>query len=55
MQDQLIHVLSIKGFAKEEILAAAVGLEVSDVELMAQSLIEGGLLEGSRIGMKLTE
>ena len=26
MQDQLIHVLSIKGFAKEEILAAALGL-----------------------------
>ena len=55
MQDQLIHVLSIKGFAKEEILAATVGLEVSDVELMAQSLIKEGLLESSRIGMKLTE
>ena len=55
MQDQLIHVLSIKGFAKEEILAAAVGLEVSDVELMAQSLIKEGLLGGSRLGMKLTE
>ena len=55
MQDQLIHVLSIKGFAKEEILAATVGLEVLDVELMAQSLIKEGLLESSRIGMKLTE
>ena len=55
MQDQLIHVLSIKGFAKEEILAAALGLEVSDVELMAKSLIEEGLLESSRIGRKLTE
>ena len=55
MQDQLIHVLSIKGFAKEEILAATVGLEVLDVELMAQSLINEGLLESSRIGMKLTE
>ena len=40
MKDQIIHVLSIKGFAKEEILAAAVGLEVLDVELMAQSLIK---------------
>ena len=55
MQDQLIHVLSIKGFAKEEILAATVGLEVLDVELMAQSLIKEGLVESSRIGMKLTE
>ncbi len=55
MQDQLIHVLSIKGFAKEEILAAAVGLEVLDVELMAKSLMKEGLLESSRIGMKLTE
>ena len=55
MQDQLIHVLSIKGYAKEEILAAAVGLEVSDVELIAQNLIDEGLLERSRIGMKLTE
>ncbi len=55
MQDQLIHVLSIKGFAKEEILAAAVGLEVSDVELISQTLIDEGLLERSRIGMKLTE
>ena len=55
MQDQIIHVLSIKGFAKEEILAATVGLEVSDVELMAQSLIKEGLLESSRIGVKLTE
>ena len=55
MQDQLIHVLSIKGYAKEEILAATVGLEVLDVELMAQSLIKEGLLESSRIGMKLTE
>ena len=55
MQDQLIHVLSIKGFAKEEILAATVGLEVLDVELMAQNLIKEGLLESSRIGMKLTE
>ena len=55
MQDQLIHVLSIKGFARAEILAAAVGIEVSNVELMAQSLIEEGLLESSRIGMKLTE
>ena len=55
MQDQIIHVLSIKGFAKEEPLAVAVGLEVSDVMLIAQSLTEGGLLESSRIGMKLTE
>ena len=55
MQDQLIHVLSIKGFAKEEILAATVGHEVLDVELLAQSLIKEGLLESSRIGMKLTE
>ena len=55
MQDQLIHVLSIKGFAKEEILAATVGLKVLDVELMAQGLIKEGLLESSRIGMKLTE
>ena len=55
MQDQLIHVLSIKGYAKEEILAAAVGLEVSDVELISQTLIDEGLLERSRIGMKLTE
>ena len=55
MQDQLIHVLSIKGFAKEEILAATVGLKVLDVELMAQNLIKEGLLESSRIGMKLTE
>ena len=55
MQDQIIHVLSIKGFAKEESLAVAAGLEVSDVVLIAQSLIEEGLLEGSRIGMKLTE
>ena len=55
MQDQLIHVLSIKGFAKEEILAATVGLEVLDVELMAQSLIKEGLVESSRMGMKLTE
>ena len=55
MQDQIIHVLSIKGFAKEESLAVAAGLEVSDVVLIAQSLIEEGLLESSRIGMKLTE
>ena len=55
MQDQIIHVLSIKGFAKEESLAVAVGLEVSDIVLIAQSLIEEGLLESSRIGMKLTE
>jgi len=55
MQDQIIHVLSIKGFAKEETLAVAAGLEVSDVQLIAQSLIEEGLLERSRIGMKLTE
>ena len=45
MQDQIIHVLSIKGFAKEESLAVAAGLEVSDVVLIAQSLIEEGLLE----------
>ncbi len=55
MQDQIIHVLSIKGFAKEETLAVAAGLEVSDVQLIAQNLIEEGLLERSRIGMKLTE
>ena len=55
MQDQIIHVLSIKGFAKEESLAVAAGLEISDVVLIAQSLIEEGLLESSRIGMKLTE
>lgn len=55
MRDQLIHVLSIKGFAREEILVAALGLKASDVGLMAQSLIEEGLLESSRIGMKLTE
>ena len=55
MQDQIIHVLSIKGFAKEESLAVAAGLEVSDVVLIAQSLIDEGLLESSRIGMKLTE
>ena len=55
MQDQLIHVLSIKGFAKEEVLAATIGLEVLDLELMAQSLLKEGLLESSRIGMKLTE
>ena len=45
MQDQIIHVISIKGFAKEEPLAVAVGLEVSDVVLIAQSLTEEGLLE----------
>ena len=55
MQDQIIHVLSIKGFAKEESLAVAAGLEISDIVLIAQSLIEQGLLESSRIGMKLTE
>ena len=55
MQDQIIHVLSIKGFAKEESLAVAAGLEVSDIVLIVQSLIEEGLLESSRIGMKLTE
>ena len=55
MQDHIIHVLSIKGFAKEEALAVAAGLEVSDVELIAQNLVDEGLLEGSRIGMKLTE
>ena len=55
MQDQIIHVLSIKGFANEESLAVAAGLEVSDIVLIAQSLIEQGLLESSRIGMKLTE
>ena len=55
MQDQIIHVISIKGFAKEETLAVAAGLEVSDVELIAQNLIDEGLLERSRIGMKLTE
>ena len=55
MQDQIIHVLSIKGFAKEESLAVAAGLEVSDTVLIVQSLIEEGLLESSRIGMKLTE
>ena len=55
MQDQIIHVISIKGFAKEEPLAVAVGLEVSDVVLIAQSLTEEGLLESSLIGMKLTE
>ena len=55
MQDQIIHVISIKGFAKGEPLAVAVGLEVSDVVLIAQSLTEEGLLESSRIGMKLTE
>ena len=55
MQDHIIHVLSIKGFAKEEALAVAAGLEVSDVELIAQNLIDEGLLERSRIGMKLTE
>ena len=55
MQDQIIHVISIKGFAKEEPLAVAVGLEVADVVLIAQSLTEEGLLESSRIGMKLTE
>ena len=55
MQDQIIHVLSIKGFAKEESLAVAAGLEVSEIVLIAQSLIEEGLLESSRIGMKLTE
>ena len=55
MQDHVIHVLSIKGFAKEEALAVAAGLEVSDVELIAQNLIDEGLLERSRIGMKLTE
>ena len=55
MQDQIIHVLSIKGFAKEEILAAAAGLEVSDVELISQNLIDESLVERSRMGMKLTE
>ena len=55
MQDHIIHVLSIKGFATEEALAVAAGLEVSDVELIAQNLIDEGLLERSRIGMKLTE
>ena len=45
MQDQIIHVLSIKGFAKEEPLAVAVGLEVSDVVLIAQSLTEGAFGE----------
>ena len=55
MQDQLIHVLSIKGFAKEETLAVAAGLEASDAELIAQNLIDKGALERSRIGMKLTE
>ena len=55
MKDQIIHVLSIKGFAKEESLAVAAGLEVSDIVLIVQSLIEEGLLESSRIGMKLTE
>ncbi len=55
MRDQIIHVLSIKGFAKEETLSVAAGLEVSDVELIAQNLIDEGLLERSRIGMKLTE
>ena len=55
MQDQIIHVISIKGFAKEESLAVAAGLEVSDIVLIVQSLIEEGLLESSRIGMKLTE
>ena len=55
MQDQLIHVLSIKGFAKEETLAVAAGLDVSDVELIARNLIDEGLLERSRIGIKLTE
>ena len=39
---------------KEEPLAVAVGLEVSNVGLIAESLTES-LLESSRIGMKLTE
>ena len=55
MQDHIIHILSIKGFAKEETLSVAAGLEVSDVELIAQNLIDEGLLDRSRIGMKLTE
>ena len=55
MQDQIIHVLSIKGFAKEESLAVAAGLEVSDVQLISQNLIDEGLVERSRIGIKLTE
>ena len=55
MQDHIIHVLSIKGFAKEEALAVAAELEVSDMELIAQNLIDEGLLERSRIGVKLTE
>lgn len=53
MRDQLIHVLSIKGFAREEILAKALG--VAELESMAESLTQEGLLENSRIGIKLTE
>lgn len=55
MRDQLIHVLSIKGFAREEILAKALGLGVAELESMAESLTQEGLLENSRIGLKLTE
>ena len=55
MRDQLIHVLSIKGFAREEILAKALGLGVAELESIAESLTQEGLLENSRIGLKLTE
>lgn len=55
MRNQIIHVVSIKGFVKVETVAAALALDPDAVKLLMADLTREGYLENSRIGAKLSD
>ncbi|MEO0436782.1 MAG: hypothetical protein AAF098_07730 [Pseudomonadota bacterium] len=55
MHDRVIHMLSIKGFAKAEILAEACDTAPDTIEGTLDALAKEALLETTRMGIKLTD
>ncbi|MEM7692098.1 MAG: hypothetical protein AAF194_06600 [Pseudomonadota bacterium] len=54
MYERLVHMLSIKGFAKAETLAEACDTPVDEIESTLDALHKDALLETTRMGVKLS-
>lgn len=55
MRDILIHLLSVKGFAKPDVLVEASALKDTVLEAVLAELLSDGLTETTRMGTRLSE
>ncbi|GAB5413493.1 MAG: hypothetical protein Cons2KO_10960 [Congregibacter sp.] len=55
MHDLLLHQLSIKGFAKVDVLCESLQAERAAVDALVERLLATGVVEETRMGLRLTE